>query len=77
MRASHGRERELLEHHRIDSSSGAAAMATMTEKTGAPGEDSVLSYVDNMMLSIEEMDPSLSACADAGVARGVRCVLCA
>ena len=52
-------------------------MATMTEKTGAPGEDSVLSYVDNMMLSIEEMDPSLSACADAGVARGVWCVLCA
>ena len=34
-------------------------MAQMTEKTGAPGEDSVLSYVDNMMLSIEEMDPSL------------------
>ena len=33
-------------------------------KAGAPGgaEDSVLSYVDNMMLSIEEMDPSLSAC---------------
>ena len=52
-------------------------MAQMTEKTGAPGEDSVLSYVDNMMLSIEEMDPSLSACADAGVARcavGVVCV---
>ena len=50
-------------------------MAALAEKNaGAPGEDSVLSYVDNMMLSIEEMDPSLSACADVGVAR-VCCVM--
>ena len=50
-------------------------MAALAEKNaGAPGEDSVLSYVDNMMLSIEEMDPSLSACAEVGVAR-VCCVI--